>query len=56
MIQIVGLFLIAMVAMAIFGRLRRGAGGGSKPVRKGKCRACGRHRIGSGPCPCGKGD
>jgi hypothetical protein len=52
MIQVVGLFLIAMVVMAIVGRLRQGLGG----MRQGaKCPACGRHKIGKGPCPCGKG-
>jgi hypothetical protein len=51
MISIVGLFLVGMVALAIMGRLRRPGG---KPGARGKCPACGRHRIGKGPCPCGK--
>jgi hypothetical protein len=49
MIQAVLLFLVAMVAMAVLGRLKRGT------RRAGRCPACGRHRIGKGACPCGKG-
>ncbi|MDP3341285.1 hypothetical protein [Frigidibacter sp.] len=48
MVKIVTLFLIVMVVLAMFGafRLKRG-------VRR--CPACGRSRIGPGPCGCGKG-
>jgi len=58
-IKIVTLFLIGMAALAMFGRLRL-PGRGKGPVarrraRSAKCPHCGRYRIGSGPCPCGKG-
>ena len=42
------LFLLVMVGIAIWGRFR-------KPKRRAAfCPACGRPRIGSGRCPCGK--
>ena len=58
MIKAVFLFLIFILILAMFGRLRvpgigRGGRFGSKPV--GKCPHCGRYRIGQDPCPCGKG-
>ena len=50
MLKIVSLFLVAMVALALFGRLRL-----PKSMRQVKCPDCGRYRIGSGACPCRKG-
>lgn len=50
MIKIVSLFLIAMLVLAMFGRLR--IPGISKLSSK-KCPKCGRPRIGKGPCECG---
>lgn len=50
-IKIVSLFLIAMVVLAIFGRLRIPKIGEKLGVAK--CPDCGRHRIGKGPCECG---
>ncbi|MEM6635844.1 MAG: hypothetical protein AAF667_08140 [Pseudomonadota bacterium] len=50
-VKIVSLFLIGMAVLAMFGRLR--LPGGTKFSRT-KCRACGRFRIGKGPCPCGQ--
>ena len=53
MIQIVGLFLIAMAVLAILGRFRRKD---DKTLKSnGKCRTCGKYRIGKGPCDCGRG-
>ncbi len=54
MVKVVTLFLIGIVVLAMFGRLRLpGAGGISrKRALRGKCPDCGRPRIGSGPCPC----
>jgi hypothetical protein len=53
MVKVAALFLLAIVALALIGRLRLpGAHGGRKSGRK--CPACGRYRIGPGPCPCGK--
>ncbi|GAA0295993.1 hypothetical protein [Rhodovulum strictum] len=58
LLKVVTLFLIAMAVLAMFGRLRLpGKGDGRFALgraKTGKCPACGRHRIGSGPCPCGK--
>lgn len=42
------LFLLFMVAIAIWGRFRKA------PRRGTFCPHCGRPRIGSGRCPCGK--
>ncbi len=52
-LKIVSLFLVFMAVLAMFGRLRMPRIGLSRS--KGKCAACGRPRIGRGPCPCGKG-
>jgi hypothetical protein len=51
-IKIVSLFLIGMVVLAMFGRLRLP---GSKRLASAKCPRCGRFRIGKGPCKCGRG-
>ncbi|MGI1662842.1 hypothetical protein ACRDNQ_11430 [Palleronia sp. KMU-117] len=51
MIQAVVLFLVAMLALAVYGKLKRG----NPKISSGKCPRCGRHRIGKGPCACGKG-
>jgi hypothetical protein len=48
MVKIVSLFLVAMVALALFGRLRL-----PKSHRQIRCPDCGRYRIGSKDCPCG---
>ncbi len=48
-VKVISVFLIFMVVLAMFGRLR---------LRRGtaaKCRACGAPLVGKGPCPCGKG-
>jgi len=51
-VKIVSLFLVFMAVLAMFGKLRAPRISRLRPV---KCRACGRHRIGKGPCPCGAG-
>ncbi|MDJ1006556.1 MAG: hypothetical protein QNJ13_01925 [Paracoccaceae bacterium] len=53
MVKIVSLFLIGMLILAMFGRLRFP---GSKRLKSAKCKHCGRFRIGKGPCACGQGD
>lgn len=53
-VKIVILFLIAMGVMAMFGKLRF-PGSDRLGLTQKKCRQCGRHRIGKGPCPCGRG-
>ena len=52
MIKIVTFFLIGIVALALFGRLRLPRFG-PKRLGKGRCPKCGRPQIGSGPCDCG---
>jgi hypothetical protein len=52
LIRVILLFLIGMAVLAMFGKLRLPRAGKSTPAR---CPACGRHRIGKGPCPCGGG-
>ena len=52
MIKVVSLFLIGMLVLAMFGRLRIP---GLKRLQSKKCPSCGRYRIGKGPCDCGKG-
>lgn len=55
LIKIVTLFLVGMVVLAMFGKLRLPKPKGPKGLlRRGNCAACGRPRIGKGPCPCGK--
>jgi len=49
-VKIISLFLIAMVVLAMFGRLRFP---GSKRLARAKCPKCGRFRIGKGACGCG---
>ena len=50
-VKIITLFLIAMAGLAMVGafRLRRR----KPPKLAAKCRACGRPKVGSGPCGCG---
>ncbi len=49
-LKIVTLFLVGMGVLAMFGKLKVP---GAKRLAK-RCPACGRHRIGKGPCPCGR--
>ncbi len=53
MVKVVTLFLVFIAILAMFGKLSLLL---PKKLRKvaSKCPACGRHRIGKGPCPCGK--
>lgn len=51
MVKVVSLFLIAMVILAMFGKLRFP---GQKRLAALKCTGCGRYRIGKAPCSCGK--
>ena len=51
--KIATLLIVVVAVLAMLGKLRlllpkTGLLG------RGKCPACGRHRIGTGPCPCGK--
>ena len=50
-LKVVILFLAAMALLAMVGKLRLP---GRPPAARlrGKCPKCGRHRIGTGPCPC----
>ncbi|MFV2035510.1 MAG: hypothetical protein ACC631_10480 [Halocynthiibacter sp.] len=50
-VKIVSLFLIGMVVLAMFGKLRFP---GQKTLSNQKCRICGRYRLGRGPCDCKK--
>lgn len=50
--KIVVLFLVVMAVLAMFGKMRLPKLGLTRPS---KCRACGRHLIGKGPCACGGG-
>ena len=52
MIQIVALFLIGFLVLAVFGRMKRKTLSDGKPKT---CKSCGRHMIGAGKCSCGKG-
>lgn len=52
MIKIMSLFLVVMVGLALFGRLR--LPGPKRPRRGRTCPRCGRPQIGAGPCPCMK--
>lgn len=50
-VKIIALFLVAMMVLAFFGKLRFP---GQKKLAALKCPKCGRYRIGSGPCSCEK--
>jgi uncharacterized OB-fold protein len=52
MVKVVSLFLIGMLVLAMFGKLRFP---GQKRLAAAKCPKCGRYRIGKGPCSCGQG-
>ena len=49
--KIVTLFLLFIAVIAMFGKLRFP---GAKRLSSAKCPACGRYRIGRGPCGCGR--
>ncbi len=51
MVKAVTFFLIGILVLAMFGRLRLP---GQKRLASHKCPSCGRYRIGRGPCPCTK--
>jgi hypothetical protein len=57
--KIVAVFLIFIVAIAVFGKLGwlgRQVGIRRRPGRlsdAGKCPSCGRPQVGRGACPCG---
>ncbi|MFY0692924.1 MAG: hypothetical protein JXR14_13510 [Paracoccaceae bacterium] len=48
-LKIMSLFLIGMMVLAMFGKLRMPRIGLKKSA---KCDKCGRYRIGKGPCSC----
>lgn len=52
MVKVVSLFLIGMLVMAMFGRLKYP---GQKRLQAAKCPKCGRHKFTKGPCDCGQG-
>ncbi len=53
LVKIVTVFLVFIAILGMFGKLSLLI---PKKLRRvaAKCEACGRHRIGKGPCPCGK--
>ena len=51
LVKAVILFLVFIAVLGMFGKLHWVLGSRAKTAR---CRACGRYRIGKGPCPCGK--
>jgi hypothetical protein len=51
-LKIVSLFLVVMVILGMFGKLRLP---GSKRLASARCPNCGRFKIGKGPCACKKG-
>lgn len=53
MVKVVSLFLIGMLVLAIFGKLRLPKPKMPKMMTSRKCSACGRPKIGRGPCACG---
>ena len=52
-LKIVSLFLVFMIVLGMFGKLKLRLPGQDKLACL-KCPKCGRHRIGKGACPCGK--
>ena len=58
MLQAVALFLLVILLLGGFGKLRRWLGGPAKDQRSlkrpRKCPRCGRFLLGQGGCTCGK--
>jgi hypothetical protein len=58
MVKVVSLFLIGMLVLAMFGKLRLPKLPKRKPRKTietaGKCHKCGAYKIGNNPCVCGK--
>lgn len=52
LVKIVTFFLIGMVVLAMFGKLRLP---GQKRLDAARCPKCGRFQIGKGPCRCQSG-
>jgi hypothetical protein len=54
-VKVITFFLIGMLILALFGRLRLpGTGPRTRRAAKPKsCKTCGRFLIGNGPCDCG---
>ena len=52
LIKVAAGFLVFMAVLAILGKWRFP---GQDRLANAKCRACGRYRIGKGPCACGRG-
>jgi hypothetical protein len=50
--KIVTIFLVVMAVLAMFGKL---SFPGKKHLTSVRCPACGRFKIGKGPCACKKG-
>lgn len=62
MVKVVTFFLIGIIVLAMFGKLRLPGnllgrrprrGKGPQVLDARKCPRCGRHVIGTGPCDCG---
>jgi len=57
-IKVVSLFLIGMLVLAMFGRLRAPKIGGRRRaddvLKAKKCKKCGSYVLGKGPCACEK--
>jgi len=55
MVKVITFFLIGMVALALFGRLRMPGGRSKAPGRltAARCKHCGKPQIGTAPCTCG---
>ncbi len=55
MVKVVTFFLIFMLALAMFGKLRMPYVQKKKGVKRAKkCPSCGAYIIGNGPCSCKK--
>lgn len=53
LVKVVTLFLILMAAGGVYYKFRLRQRG-DRLAKPRTCPRCGRHRIGSGPCPCGQ--
>ncbi|MFP1644348.1 hypothetical protein [Pontitalea aquivivens] len=54
LIKVMILFLLAMAVLAMIGKLRLPGRAGKRrgKLATGRCKHCGRPRIGKTPCPC----
>ena len=52
-LKVIILFLVGVGILAMFGKLKFPS---QKRLAAARCKSCGRLKIGTGPCDCGRGE